>query len=230
MMFSRQPHVPEGVSPEKMAVMMRNLVKAAVAFPEVNWVDAVSSGQLGSKLWLLDFLTKRQEHYGSAWVIGGWVGMLPHMLLTHLPTSFERIISIDLDEEACRAADRFLRHFVEDGLKFAAIKDDAMTLDYRQSHFDRIKENGDTQTFQVACNTIINTSWEHFDDPGAWFSLLPKDKFVIIQANTNWDAEGHVSCPKDLDDLCSKTPFRKRVYADELKFPVGSRLMTAGYT
>ena len=215
---------------QAVAEAARGLVRAQGAFPGVNWIDAVSQGQLRSKLWLTDLMADLDPHYGTAWVMGGWVGMLPLLLLSAHPERFDRIVTIDIDEEACRAADMLLRAHVQDGLRFAAIPGDAMTVDYRAPSLTRVTAEGERHAFRIACRTVINTSWEHFEDPEAWLALIPKDKLVVIQANTNPDAEGHVSCPTGLDELCARTPFARRLMADALPFGAHARLMTAGFT
>lgn len=217
------------LSLEAYSEITRHMVHAVVEFPKVNWIDAVSYGQLDSKIWLVEFLAKYDKSLGNIWIAGGWVGMLSHLLLTYTPEKIEKIFSIDIDLEACRAADRFLYNHVHNGARFAALNEDVLCMNYHETRAERVSWTGKKHEISIECDTIINTSWEHFDEPEGWFSSIPDGKLVVIQANTNWNAEGHVSCPNDLEDLCRKTPFSQRVHADMLPFGSHARLMTAGY-
>lgn len=138
-----------------LSQVAKNLAHAIIEFPDVNWIDATSQGQMASKSWLCDLMETLAPNYGTVWVVGGWVGMLPLLLLTSNPDRFDRIITIDLDERACRAADRLLRNHVISNLKFAACPGDAMEIDYRMESIERIQSDGTRKSFQVACQTVI---------------------------------------------------------------------------
>lgn len=60
-----------------LSQVAKNLAHAIIEFPDVNWIDATSQGQMASKSWLCDLMETLAPNYGTVWVVGGWVGMLP---------------------------------------------------------------------------------------------------------------------------------------------------------
>lgn len=208
---------------------LKHLVRAMTQFPQVRWADAVSDGQMGSKHWLVDHLESLGRPLGTVAVLGGWVGFLPLILLARVPQLCTRVVTVDLDETVCRAADLLLRRHVMDDLRaFAACADaTALSLGDRTA-LQRIREDGSRQALTLRCDTVINTSWEHFEDPAAWYRGLPRGRLVCIQASTVPDLDDHKSCPADLDALCDMTPMTERLSATAMPHVTGQRLMTIG--
>ncbi len=205
------------------------LVRAMAEFPEQNWHDATSESQMRSKVWLLDKLHDLQTAFGNVLVVGGWLGFLTLMLMHRASSRCDRVVSLDLDPRACAAAQALLRPYVMDNLRAFSVCGDASTFDYQATEITYRKEDSSSVTFPYTPKTIINTSWEHMTDPAGWFEMIPNGRLVCVQANTNPNAEGHISCPDDLAELCALTPFRQRLYASERSFGESHRLMTFGY-
>lgn len=212
----------------ELGPVMKSLVRAVETHPDAGWIDATSDGQLNSKRWLIERLGENDRFLGSILVVGGWVGVLPLFLLTQLPNLCRRVATIDIDVESARAADALLRKFVMDDLRAFSGLANAFELDYAEARFDRIREDGTRRPVRFRPNTIITTSWEHLEDPSDWFALIPKGKLVCIQANTDAELNGHISCPSGLTDLENATPFSERLCLEEQTFGSYRRLMTIG--
>lgn len=214
---------------DPMTRHLKHLVRAMTHFPQVRWADAVSDGQMGSKQWMVDHLARLDRPLGTVVVLGGWVGFLPLILLGRIPQLCTRVFTVDIDETACRAADLLLRRHVMDNLRAFAVCGDATALTFgEQTLLERIREDGSRKSLKLCCDTIINTSWEHFEDPAAWYRSLPSGRLVCIQASTVSDLDDHKSCPKDLEALCAMTPMTERLCATAMPHVTGQRLMTIG--
>ena len=75
------------------------------SFP--SHVDAWSSGQIGSKLWLcqeLEKLPALENRPQTVWILGGWEGTLGFLMLARGKIPIEKLRSFDLDPESTRAA------------------------------------------------------------------------------------------------------------------------------
>ena len=152
-------------------------------FPEQNWDDAMSRGQIRSKQWLIHELTLLGlTHLGRVVVCGGWLGILPRMLLDSKNITTGRIDSLDWDVEAS-VASRDLNHEYSIAHQFLSRGVDAHHHDY--TYYD----------------TVINTSTEHFEDFYHWWSRIPEGKLVILQ-NTNFtEPDDHHWTMEDEEDF-----------------------------
>ena len=57
----------------KNAIFYNQLCTAIKKYPDINWTDAFSKGQLLSKLWLIKELKSIDKNLGTVFVMGGWV-------------------------------------------------------------------------------------------------------------------------------------------------------------
>lgn len=175
--------------------------------PELR--DALSDGQLRSKLWLIDefdeVMAVAPPGKQRVAVMGGWVGLLPLLMFTK--GKMVSVTSFDIDERANTLAEKF-----NWGYDFKAVNKDMYEVDY--SEFD----------------VIINTSSEHIPDIRAWAKSLPPDKTVIVQNNNFVKGNGHVSCVKDEDELEKLLDLSDVFSSGRLKFPMYSRFMVVGFT
>ena len=78
-------------------------------------------------------------------------------------------------------------------------------------------------------NTIINTSCEHLPDFVGWYSLIPKGKLVILQANDYHEVDEHVNTYNTADEFSASAPMSKLLYKGELELEKYTRFMLIGY-
>lgn len=173
--------------------------------------DAISDGQILSKLWLTEQLRAllddgKMQKDASVAILGGWIGTLSLMFNAYqLPI---RVTSIDLDGRANIVAQK---------------------LNYDFAHFqtmDLDMYNIDYEKFDV----IINTSSEHIPDIPAWREKIPDGKIIIVQNNNYLNGDGHVSCVDNSDELRRKLNLSEVFYEGTRKFPVYERYMLIGRT
>lgn len=143
--------------------------------------DAFSSGQIGSKLWLCSELELLGWSSKLTQVYGGWVGLLPFLVLSRGLFQVEKIISYDIDPVCQSIADMMNENWVWQNYKFKA-------------------ETLDCNTFNGPFgDLIINTSTEHFDNL-SWYRNIPRGTRVILQGN-NMNHEDHIVHSNNLESF-----------------------------
>ena len=171
--------------------------------------DALSSGQLKSKQWLLDVFAEELQQeidnceLSTAVVVGGWVGFIAHALDAGDPLF--TVDSLDLCGNATKVAANTLAE-----CKGRAIKGDMYDFDYSK----------------YQC--VINTSAEHISDMPSWINLVTPGTFVVVQSNNARHVPDHVNCVDSSDELTALLGLSAVFYADELVFPMYTRYMVIG--
>ncbi len=142
--------------------------------------DVMSSGQIGSKLWLIQLLERLLVRYRPArkpmtvWIYGGWQGALGFMLLCRegsdaaVPVSAVR--SFDLDQNATDAANALCEYWVWREWRFRAFTADCNLLEPLRPG----------EEFGATPELVINTSVEHFVSRD-WFERIPAGTVVVLQ-------------------------------------------------
>lgn len=173
--------------------------------------DALSFGQLVSKLWLVEMLdNKRFLTNANVLICGGWLGTLGRLIL-EAPNSFRcSVTSMDIDPRCKLISESFNKRYVEIE-KFKGVTADMYDFDY--SPFD----------------IIINTSSEHIASIQDWMSLIPSGKTVVLQNNNAFNIPEHISCVKSAQELVEQASL-STFFCDELVFPMYTRYMIGGIT
>ncbi len=175
--------------------------------------DAISDGQILSKLWLIENLKQLLESGkiktvdGKARVLitGGWIGTLALMMNAwELPVS---VTNIDLDWRVLKVADTLNYDF-----------------DYKSVYEDMYNVN------YAEYDVIINTSSEHIKDIGAWRNLIPTGRTIIVQNNDYDTIEDHISNVYSSSELRDTLNLQQVHYEGTRKFPLYSRYMVIGTT
>lgn len=172
--------------------------------------DALSDGQMYSKLWLVEQfqeLINREliARDTNVVILGGWIGTLSLLMNSFkLPV---RITSVDLDERSNRISEK-----LNYGFDFKTLTADMHSIDYSQY------------------DVIINTSSEHIEDIRKWRSELPSGKIVIVQNNDYDRGEGHISCVSSSNELGRLLNLSEVLYQGEREFPQYKRFMVIGIT
>jgi hypothetical protein len=184
--------------------------------------DAFSKGQLASKSWLLEKLFKSTEYNRTYTValLGCWVGSIVQPLFNI--ADIERIYGIDVDASAIELAERFNQRYVQDGWKFKGVVADAGTLNTSNMFFETGGE-----LIQTTPDIVINTSCEHMDTH--WFDTAESSQLIAMQTNDSEGYMGHINTCKSIEEMFSKYPMQKRLYAGIMKTPAYTRFMQIGY-
>ena len=189
--------------------------------------DAISDGQLNSKLWLLDRI--KGIDLGTVFICAGWYGILATMMFEDENIYVDKIRSFDLDDNCWKIAEDFNRPWTKDNWKFKASTLDITTMQF-PTKYKTYRANGTSLILDEMPDTIINTSCEHIENFTDWFKLLlPKDKLVALQSNNYFEIDDHVNCVNSLDEFKQQTSISNIIYEGELKLEKYTRYMIIGY-
>ena len=170
-------------------------------------MDAMWSGQLKSKEWLIDNLANHVHTASSIEIHGGWVGVLASMIFqSTIPAT--KICSVDIDPTVQPIAILMNKQEEIDG-KFHAMTTDMCSL---ISFVD----------------IVINTSCEHItqDQYEQWLRNRNKDQLLVLQSN-NYKIDEHVRTADSLAEFIEQSHINV-LWAGELELPLYTRWMVIG--
>ena len=124
---------------------LSNLKTTIKKYPDVDFSDALSIGQIKSKNWLIDRLHwETCDGYlpgnGMIFIVGGWYGTLAAMMLEDRKYVFSsssnfhnmKIRSFDWDPECAPIADSINNTWVQNNWQFKAITEDMYEINYNE--------------------------------------------------------------------------------------------------
>lgn len=149
-------------------------------------MDALSHGQVRSKLWLCE---KIEDQFKSSpplhlIFLGSWYGFLPFLILARGRLSVLAMDLIDVDSQAIQISKKILNTWHFEGLPISFHHGDANDLSFQQ--ILRPQE----------C-LVVNTACEHFTSD-RWLRALPATTNLCLQS-TNMIHEEHVHVPISLE-------------------------------
>lgn len=196
-------------------------------FPETEnaLVDAVSLGQLNSKIWLIDHLPK---NLGTVFICAGWFGTLASLMFERISGNFKVIRSFDVDTICAPVADNMNRPWVMDGWQFKATTLDIMNITYPLT-YTTLRANGTGVDLTEMPDTIINTSCEHIENFTTWYDAIPLGTLVVLQSNNYFEIKEHINCSENLTAFDQSAPMTTTLFLGELELPKYTRFMKLGY-
>jgi len=135
-------------------------------------MDAFWSGQIQSKEWLIEKLSKYVHKSSTIEIHGGWVGVLASLIFqSNIPVRY--ISSIDIDPE-CEPIATMMNKIEEQNGRFRALTNDMTDV-------------------QITGDIVINTSTEHISQEkyDFWLSKVPDNSLIVIQSN-NYKIPEHI--------------------------------------
>ncbi len=170
--------------------------------------DALSKGQLESKMWLLENFPFILNHYQSqaplkTVVVGGWIGLLARAL-----NHFDERITADTSDINPNAT--IIAKLTLDKIRGNALTQDMFEMDY--------------SPYQC----IVNTSTEHIEDIKAWVNKIPSGRYIVAQNNNAPHIPGHISCASSCEDFVLKLGLQKVLYSGKMGFSDYDRYMVIG--
>jgi hypothetical protein len=198
---------------------------------DVRWdKDAMSQGQLASKMWLIRELQALDLELGTVFLCAGWYGLLA-VLLFENGLQVDRVRSFDIDPTVVDIADKFNLPWFSDSWRFKAITADIHTLNFSSHDWTSWSNSNNRMSYPITDvpNTIINTSCEHIEDFESWYARIPDGKLVVLQSNDFQDIQEHVNISPDLDSFADKTPLAEVLYSGKLNLTAYNRFMRIGY-
>ena len=170
-------------------------------------MDALWSGQLKSKEWLIQNLRQHVNKFVTIDIHGGWVGVLASMLFqSDVPV--KNIRSVDIDP-TCEPIAVNMNKIEEMVGKFRAVTADMCAI-------------------RSDADVIINTSCEHItqEQYDLWLSGMPHNSLFVLQSN-NYNIPEHVRIANSLDEFKKQCNIDS-VWAGELELPLYKRFMIIG--
>ena len=196
---------------------------------EINYdKDCFSRGQLQSKIWLVEELSKLNVELGTVFLCAGWYSILAVMLFES-GIKLDKIRSFDIDPNTVDIAEVFNKPWVKNDWKFKSVVEDILNINYNTHTYTVKRSNGSTCSLTDTPTTIINTSCEHIENFPEWFNKIPLGKLVILQSNNYYDIKSHVNCSDTLDDFDKLCPMTSTLFLDFIMLPSYNRFMKIGY-
>ena len=195
--------------------------------------DALSEGQLNSKLWLLDKI--KGIDLGTVFICAGWYGVLATMMFEDENVYVDKIRSFDIDDSCWKIAEDLNEPWKADNWVFKASTLDIVGLFnywYGEDglyHYFTTNIKGKRVHVKEMPRTIINTSCEHIENFTKWFNAIPTGKLVALQSNNYFEIEDHVNCVNSLDEFKQQAPLSNIIYEGELELEKYTRYMLIGY-
>lgn len=194
------------------AEVLTDITDAAYTFPEFDLAalrDALSTGQIGSKIWLADKMKDLVDQDAIVLVVGGWIGTLSRIIFKNADVRF--IMSLDIDELSNKMASQINHKFNQ---SFSTVTRDMYDV---------------TPAEYAEFDVVINTSCEHIDNLGVWTSLLKPGTLLFAQSNDFFSCPQHVNCVNSVDEFENQLGLSEVIYKGELQFPgVYNRFMIIG--
>ncbi|MBY0314328.1 MAG: hypothetical protein K2Q26_02330 [Bdellovibrionales bacterium] len=209
--------------------LVPDLWRTVRAHPQADWDDALSSGQIESKMWLIhtaDSILPRE--ISCAFICAGWYGLLAALWKQRSSCPVKKFRSFDKDPSCAPIADSLHRFWVKQDWQFKAATADILSLDYSGTHYVVTKANGDQQSMFDRPDLVINTSCEHLFEFREWFDKIPKGTWVILQNNDYVEGAGHLNCVTSQENFLAQAPLSKVHFIGTLPLEKYQRFMLIG--
>lgn len=208
--------------------MIGGLRTAFLSHPSANWQDALATGQIASKLWLVDTVERLGLDLGTTFTLAGWYGTLPSLLFQrNIPVA--KIVSFDIDSDCAPIAEDVNRENVMRDWRFKAATADITRLDYTATSFVTHRRDGTAVDMTITADTLINTSCDHIHPFSYWYSKIPVGKLVILQNNDFVEADDtHTNTVSSLEEFMEMAPMREVIFSGEIELPQYKRFMIIG--
>lgn len=190
--------------------------------------DALSRGQLLSKMWMADELKKLDLDLGVVFLCAGWYG-IANLIMHSRDLKIEHVRSFDKDPDVLPIAEKFNKTWVMDSWKFKAVTMDIHEIQYIDFHYPVERSDGSHVVLIDDANTVINTSCEHIENFDDWYKMIPSGTLVVLQSNDYHDVEEHINNVDNLLDFAKQTPMDEVLFSGELNLGEYTRFMRIGY-
>lgn len=226
--------------PEKPFI--RSLRQTMLEYPEAQWCDALSHGQLESKKWLVNTigsilfgdpesldpkLRSIDYYFKNIYMCASWYGILGELFLDRFGAWVGQIRGLDIDPHAVMVANRLMKHRA-DNWQFKTTVKDIYTLNYENDELSYARQDGSMITRTERPTMIINTSCDHIERFSEWWNGLPKGRLLVLQNNNFFEHQDHSNCVVTLDEFAAATPMRTVLYSGALSLQKYTRFMRIG--
>ena len=169
-------------------------------------LDQYDPKQIECKQWVVDELLQFVNKEDEIAVIGGWYGLMSHMLAESIPNP---IVDYEIDAMCVELHDKLKTHenisiLYEDGFQI----------------FDDKDLNGKDKI-------IICTACEHIDKEDLYGALCMKNPYslIVLQSNNMSHIDSHINCHESLNHFIESLPDMDILYKGTKKFDDYERYM-----
>ena len=198
---------------------------------EINYdKDCFSRGQLRSKIWLVEELSKLNVELGTVFLCAGWYATLAVMLFES-NIKVDKIRSFDIDPNTVDIAEIFNKPWFVDKWKFKALVEDINNINYKNHTWQFWSNSNNRLSYPITDipDTIINTSCEHIENFEDWYNKIPQGKLVILQSNDYTEIAEHVNTSSTLEEFSKTVPMTETLFEGKLELEKYTRFMKIGY-
>ena len=196
---------------------------------EINYdKDCFSRGQLRSKIWLVEELSKLDVELGTVFLCAGWYATLAVMLFES-NLKVNKIRSFDIDPSTVDVAEVFNKLWVKNEWKFKSSIENIKNINYENHTYKVKRSDNSICTLNDSPDTIINTSCEHIEDFDVWYKKIPLGKLVILQSNNYAEIAEHVNTSNTLEEFSKTAPMTETLFEGQLELAKYTRFMKIGY-
>jgi hypothetical protein len=178
-------------------------------------LDAFSSGQIESKLWLCRELERLEAMHLSEptiWLLAGWYASTALFLLIRQKLQIKKIVSFDQNPECAQIAECLHEAWGgEDGL-FSAVTMDIARIDYAAPQLYNSR----------APDLVVNTACEHMISR-EWFEIIPPGNMLALQS-TDLEHCDHYYRVTSVEELLEQFPLSRRFFSGEFKLQKGTEI------
>lgn len=192
--------------------------------------DCFSRGQLQSKIWLVEELSKLDIELGTVFLCAGWYATLSVMLFES-DLKVTKIRSFDINPETVEIAEIFNKPWFTDKWKFKALVEDINDIDYNSHKWQFWSKTNNRMSHPIvdSPDTIINTSCEHVENFSNWYNKIPQGKLVILQSNDYTEIAEHVNTSSTLEEFSKTVPMTETLFEGQLELEKYTRFMKIGF-
>lgn len=157
-------------------------------------LDQFSYGQLECKKWAVDKITPYISDADTIAIIGGWYGLMSHMLCESGIKN--QIVDYDIDSTCIDFHCKLKSHD-----NISPVLKDGFEI------FENREDNGKDKI-------IICTACEHIDKEDLYSYVSMKNPFstILLQSNNMYDVDSHINCHDSLDHFIETLPDMNILY------------------
>jgi len=203
------------VAEHEKSPWLQNIVHYLAITPDwARTENHVNTGQMSSKVWLVNELKAVKPDLGTLYILGGWYGALASLIAAEERLSFKKIVNFELDPTSVPISKTLNSHL---GDSYSAEIRDMMDL--KLGHDVPVPD------------TLVNTSCEHLPNFDAWFNSIPSGVFVCLQSNDYFSEPEHCNCVASLEEFQRRAPLSRVLLAKQMMAPKNkyTRFLLLGY-
>ena len=190
-------------------------------------LDATTSSQLQSKLWLVNTILELGIKPKKVAVLGGWfASYLVELLITEVEVDF--IHNYEIDEDTKSISYKFNKRH-KDTEKYACSIRDIMFKSVYKPLDPELKLGPPHPNCQF--DMVINCSCEHMFPMSRFHDLNKRDitPIYVLQSTDEEKYDDHINCVKNSQELSDQSGIKNPLYSGELLLNNGmKRIMVIG--